>query len=153
MIPVFGEDGLDCFPACVASILEMPLAEMPYARPPLDGDDRVAEANCLVFQGFLVMADLGLVFWRLKDDGVILRAELPKWLGSFLGFERDRSWIGCFKQPDDVIGHAVVMSGPEVIHDPDPSGAYLAGDPPLFCGAQILPLDKARKIWAGTWPA
>jgi len=117
MIPVdqttFGHPGGNCFSACVASLLEIQIGEVPYLMEDRDW-----------FQGFIEwLRPRGLwavTFsvangWR-PDGYVILGGQSPR--GS----------------------HAVVGLGLEVVHDPHPSRAGLTV---IEDATIIIPIDPA----------
>lgn len=112
----FGDPGGNCFSACVASILELPLAEVPYF---MGADDWSAFfANWLRPHGFCP------IWFNLVEDA-------ERFLPGFyiLGGKSSRG------------NHAVVAQGSTIVHDPHPSreGLLVREDCTI-----LIPLDPAR---------
>lgn len=94
----FGVPGGNCFSACVATLLELPLSEVPYFMDdwPRSFDQWLHERG-LYAMSFTLPSDPAL----LPRGGYILGGQSPR--GS----------------------HAVVAMGAEIVHDPHPSRAGL----------------------------
>jgi hypothetical protein len=133
MVPVmqtrFGRGG-NCLAACVASILDRPLADLDFscADYPQIWDD--------VLRGKL--APIGYTFAHVVN----YPREKIKVFGSALyiahGFtDRDPPWA----TPSERVQHAVVMSGSLLIHDPHPDNIGLIATREV---SFILPLNFAR---------
>lgn len=117
---VFTVPGGNCFSACVASLLELPLADVPYFMGQTDDHDWLGELNTWLAPR--VLYALCLTF---GGD-----YELP---GLFiLGGQSPRGdWC-----------HAVVARGRgEVVHDPHPSRAGVLS---LEDATLLVPLDPAN---------
>lgn len=114
MIPVdqtlFGERKGNCFAACVASILELPLVEVPnFCVMHWDSDwfqpfsdwlrDRGCMPLCFAFQA-AAQRDNHLAIMKQMGNGV--------------------PWIGGGPNPDGVM-HATVWVDDRMVHDPNPS--------------------------------
>lgn len=103
----FGHPGGNCYSACVASILGLPVSEVPYFMddPPPAWHERL--------DAFLAPRGLYALHFQIADREIYDRNNLwPK------GF-----YILCGKSPRG--DHAVVGCGPNVAHDPHPSRAGL----------------------------
>ena len=104
----------DCFRACVASIFEFPIEEMPNFW---EQTQDVSE------------------FWALNDRWITGKTGCR--CVSFCFEEKDLHFvdnilcIACAKSPRGDMDHAVVWKN-GVIHDPHPSNAGLAEDPDTF---------------------
>ncbi len=118
MIPVdqtvFGAPNGDCLPACIASILELPLAEVPH----FGAEDWFAALTAWLAPRGLYPVCAGVAGdWR--PAGLhILAGKSPR--GAFL--------------------HAVVARGAEIVHDPHPSRAGLLSHADV---TMLVPLDPA----------
>lgn len=114
----------DCFRACVASIFEMPIKEVP---------------------NFWEQTQDAETFWKLNDDWIAKNKGCRCINFSFK--ETDRHLIDgvlCIaiaESPRGKCGHAVVWQD-GVIHDPHPSKAGLAEEPDTF--ALFIPLNPVR---------
>jgi len=109
----------DCFRACLATILDLPIAEVPHV---VDGDDGAflwvkRTQEFLVPRGFFYL-------------------ETPHIDWSWLQRPYKPIVIGCGKSPRGPWGHAVVgeltRDGFTLLHDPHPSHVGLAGPPETF---------------------
>lgn len=114
----FGDPGGNCFSACVASLLELPLDEVPYFMEPED------------WMGFFTD-------W-LRPHGFS-----PICFKALVGDEADRCLPGYY-----ILGgkssrgnHAVVAKGSKIVHDPHPSREGLLS---LEDCTILVPLDPAR---------
>lgn len=104
MIPVFQTDQTpesgNCTQACLASIFELPLADVPNAAPLWAAGD--AEGGWKLINDFV--AEYGMEMWQFEVDGE------HTWRPP--GY-----WIGTIRQPDDVL-HAVVFEGEDFVFCP-----------------------------------
>lgn len=173
MIPVFqtrtGTEGPgNCFEACIASILELPLSAIPDRRAYLDpaawrstidearargGDEAVLDLEMPGLEEWEAalktwLADRGLAFIELELDG-----RLAKTVRQTLS-ETGGYWIA-IRRSDAGTAHAVVELAGETVHNPmrgvladELLGDYLAawvmvaGDPPKIArtlGVECLP--------------
>lgn len=104
-----GPDG-DCLPACVASILELPLAEVPHFN--------------LLF-GKDWESGLRLFLRRFGLDAVLVEwASVERWLG---GSERTYSIVSGTTEAGRL--HSVVYRANVMVHDPAPAPIPFVGDP------------------------
>jgi hypothetical protein len=99
MIPVdqtiLGHPGGNCFTACMASILEMPIEELPHYQ---------SENWCDLWDQWLAPFNLRLFFF-IYDP----RVEMPNCYSILSGTSPRGDWL-----------HAVVCFGNEIVHDPHP---------------------------------
>lgn len=114
MIPVdqttFGHPGGNCFSACVASILELPISEVPYFMGDLDESNHVWAKR---LDDWLEPRGLYALHFNINDRALHDRENLwPK------GF-----YILNVKSPRG--DHSVVARGPKVVHDPHPKRDWL----------------------------
>lgn len=117
----FGKDEGNCFSACLASILEIPLRLIPNfcVEWPSDWLNKTNEW----------LAGFGLVLIDFNVEGV------PDW---------DTYWIASGLSPRLTCDHSVVYQGSAMVCDPHPSGDGLKGKPKH--GAIILLRDPARWV-------
>jgi hypothetical protein len=97
----------DCFPACVATVLGIPLRQLPQL-----GIDRRLRSGIdpqLVERD----ADKTMGHWRMVEHNP------PPW-------DVDR-WVGVCEHQDWRASHCLVMSRDEVLHDPAPVNITLLG--------------------------
>jgi len=111
----------DCFRACVASILEFPIEEMPNFW---EQTQDVSE------------------FWKM-NNGWLMENKGLRCLHFQLSPEdkhvvEDLLCVACAKSPRGDSDHAVVWQN-GLLHDPHPSGAGLAEDPDTF--TIFVPID------------
>jgi len=113
----FGVPGGNCFSACVASLLELPIEEVPYF---MGADDW-----CAAFAAWLSPRGFYPVSFNISTVG----AWRPEGL-FILGGQSPRG------------SHAVVARGAVVVHDPHPSrdGLLKVED-----GTVLVPFDPARR--------
>lgn len=126
MIPVpqtaFGEGKGDCFSACIASVLEMPLDRVPNFC--LDRNPAWLDmARDFVRRE----SPYSILFITSNGEPDMIRQlrELAEQLDAF-------SVVGGVSprcEPGTRWLHSVVLRGTTIIHDPHPSGAGLVGDP------------------------
>lgn len=144
MIPIdqsrtSSKDG-NCFQACLASILELPLDVVPTQR-----DHREHPFDAYLtgdLRGFLAPLGLGVTAITLVDG--TKASALGEW-NIPTGY-----WIaGIRGGGGTAFGHAVVMRGRDVAHDPypkpNPFGRYL-DDPVVETIFSLVPLDPARTL-------
>lgn len=98
----FGVPGGNCFSACVASLLELPIEDVPHF-----GSDETWWAT---FQAWLKPRDLYAVLFKIGSD-----EQRPP------GFH-----VVSGRSPRHDALHAVVGRGAEIVHDPHPSRDGLA---------------------------
>lgn len=118
----------DCHAACIASLLEVELDEVPA----------------------ITLADLEDVgaWWRrlgayLAKQGLYLLkvpAGAGHWSGA-AGSDQEELWIACGKSPRSGVFHCVVCRGAEVVHDPHPSGRGIES---VDTAEFLVLLDPAR---------
>lgn len=118
MLPVYQTktvhvDGYgDCFNACLASILELPIEEIPEIYPITKGDWHN--------QWRLWLADQGLkIDYLLVDED-----EVPDGF-SIASVDTSRVYPDTHRKAGENISHAVVCLKGEVIHDPFPGGSEI----------------------------
>lgn len=113
----FGHPGGNCFSACVASLLELPIDDVPYfmAGDGAEWFDRLAE-------------------W-LKPRG--LYPLLFKWSADW-----PKTGFGILGGKSSRGDHAVVGYGREVVHDPHPSREGLLAIEDVTI---LVPLDPAKR--------
>lgn len=117
----FGVDEGNCFSACLASILEIPIEQIPNfcVEYPSDWLNKTNEW----------LAGLGLVLVDFTVEG------LPDY---------DTYWIASGLSPRLTCDHSVVYHASAMVHDPHPSGDGLKGKPKY--GSIILLRDPAQWI-------
>jgi len=116
----FGFPGGNCFSACVASMLEIPLADVPYFM----ADDRWFEK----FKRWLEQRGFWAVCFKLDGDW------LPDGLHILSGKSpRDP------ENPDAL--HSVVARGNAIVHDPHPSRSGLLSRDDVVL---LIPHDPAQ---------
>jgi hypothetical protein len=127
------EDG-DCFSACVASVLEIRLDEVPLFQTP-------------THPGFMPwLAERGLT--AMMFDAAQSDKPAAEWLVPY-GFS-----IAVGKSPSGLHGHAVVAFDGEYFHDPSPKakGLFLDGPPYFFLGialsqvGAVIPLIESGRV-------
>lgn len=121
----FGDGKGNCWAACFASILEIPLDQVPN----FCGDENYQEFWWSEAKEFL--SCFGLTLIEINPS-----PELD-WDEYF-----DCYWVAIGKSPRGDFHHAVVYHGSEMAHDPHPSGAGLDG--PVITGGFLLCKDPAR---------
>jgi len=126
----FGHPGGNCYSACIASLLGLPISEVPYfmADPPPAWHERL--------DAFLAPFGFYALHFVITDRAV---------------YDRDNLWpkgyyILTGKSPRG--DHAVVARGPDVAHDPHPSRAGLTE----IDGFNLLiPLFDAPPVESTRW--
>lgn len=119
---VFGYPNGNCFAACVASLLELPIEEMPS----IEG------------KGFYVVWEK----W-LAERGLAI-ADIPAGSGSWipgLSIVTGKSPRGGVTASGKPTLHAVVARDMKLIHDPHPDRSFIDGPPTEY--TVIYPLDPA----------
>lgn len=120
----FGNPGGNCFSACVASLLELPIEDVPYF---MGAEDWLAEFNAwLRPHGFYAVPTEVNRYW--EPAGLCILSGTT---------ERSRA-------PRDL--HSVVARGYEALHDPHPSRAGLLTKKDVV---MLVPLDPARERRTG----
>lgn len=111
---IFDDTQGDCFRACVASIFEFPIKDMP---------------------NFWEQTQDTTEFWKLNNDWISKKTECRAISLEFR--KQDRHLvngilcIACAKSPRGDVDHAVVWRD-GMLHDPHPSNAGLAEEPNTF---------------------
>lgn len=130
MIPVFqtilGPERGNCFAACLASILEVPLETVPGHDGCDTGRDEEWRA---IYTDFLNGLGFGWFDARLNPDD-------PVELKGFL--------LGVVRFPGSPSTHAVVLKDGEIVHDPIPGSPAIKQGLPVQVVTVIYPLDPAR---------
>lgn len=168
MIPVFQtrervEELGNCYQACLASVLELPLEAIPDLSRFVDGPawaatvararergDRVGElvgpAGVEEYDAELEewLAELGIGRLRLMIDRDRRggRRREAKWLEDAAGM--GAYWIGLHDGGRDGAGHAIVWHGAEPAHNPSPGLLGLEGCGPLAVADVLVVADIAR---------
>lgn len=132
-----GEAPGNCFAACIASLLECSLDEVPQptAEDREDWADywtRVAEF--LRLRGFHMVDGKAKAFWSTESA-----LDTP-----FSGY-----WIASGPSPRGPWNHSIVVRGADMAHDPHPSRAGLAlenGIQQWRTASYLVPLDPARFV-------
>lgn len=121
MIPVYqthfsrnGDKG-NCWQACLASLAEVPLREVPDTRNSTNGDWWTITERWLDERGFTITPIAG----RRKHGEYHLTSDAPE------------GWaIASGASPrGTTAGHSIIIFDGKMIHDPHPSGAGLEGFP------------------------
>jgi hypothetical protein len=136
-LPVFNArgicDGSDCFQACIASVLELPLDEVPR-RTGLQSPDDYVDA----IRGWLRPRGFSLMVFSLPAPtaiGAIHPFRLPE------GY-----WIAGIDTAGALEDHAIVMHGPDLAWDPLPRPHAFeerVATPRITAIAAFVPLDPA----------
>lgn len=146
MIPVdqtsFGPFG-NCLAACVASLLELPVEDVPnfmLGLPSWDPDDQEARARWS--RAFFA----GVNDWLAPRGLFYFEVGAPEGLPSYITESTPPAalWIGIGTVAGGA-SHAVVMRGGEMVHDPHPDRAGLLR---LDTIGLMVPLDPAAGTWA-----
>jgi hypothetical protein len=117
----------NCFQACVASVLELPLEKVPHfwENPTED---------LMSLQGGLTQEqwDNPLIFAR--DNGYLARWIDPVIHADFVKqlIQADFYYVAIGPSPGGPWGHCVVMHKGKPVHDPDSPAEFLAGEPWLL---------------------
>lgn len=123
MQTIFTAPGGNCFSACVASILELPLEQVPHF---------FAEARST--NEVWTQADWDQVLRFANDQGHYAHwvdpDEEPGLVRLLVG--SGLPYVAFGPSPRGPYGHCVVMRGEQLVHDPRPDGTGLAGKPWLF---------------------
>ena len=118
----FGFPGGNCFSACVASLLGLDLAAVPYF---MDDEDKWWD----FFSSWLRPHGMWAVCFELKRDGWV-----PEGLHILSGTSPRA------EKPEDK--HSVVADGRRIVHDPHPSRAGLASRDDVIL---LIPLDPWKE--------
>ena len=114
----------NCFQACVASIFEFPIEQMP---------------------NFWEQTQNVTEFWKLNDkwttDNLGCRCVSFQLNGKNKHLIDDVLCVACAKSPRGDIDHAVVWKN-KIIHDPHPSNEGLSEEPDTF--TLFIPLDPNK---------
>jgi hypothetical protein len=130
----YGRDG-DYFQACVASVLEVELVDVP-AREAADTPEQYVDR----LRVWLEPRGLSLIALNLPLDGIRPREVNPRVLVP-PGF-----WIAALDLGDEKFAHAIVMHGFEPVWDPHPKPhpwEYLTKDPFVNGLAAFVSMDPA----------
>jgi hypothetical protein len=119
----FGVGEGNCFPACIASILEIPLEQVPHFFEGSAGGFWTQEQWDAVRQ-FALCKGLG-VTWLDPDDPAD-----DQWCERLL--ESHVPYVIFGKQRGGDAGHCVVGCHGEMVHDPHPGGKGLEGKPFMY---------------------
>jgi len=118
----FGREKGNCFEACIASVLEIPIDVIPVLSQYLDSDWWRE-----------------LRSWMHARGWTLLAIDYPNQSGP------DPSMcIAIGKSPRGSHRHAVVWSSDRIVHDPFPQGGGLDGDPEYL--VYLVPVNPARRI-------
>lgn len=122
----------NCFAACIASILEISLDEVPWPTSEERGGDGWADYMQRLSE------------WLACRGLAILDAPLPRpWCSTDALEASPLIWIAGGLSPRGSFSHAVVCRGPNMIHDPHPSGEGIVTDS-AHTATLILPIDMAE---------
>ncbi len=128
MIPVnqtiFKSPGGDCFRACVASIFEMPIEAVPHFLGESAGTHGVGWAQEYWEAVLAFSEEHGHEVKFLEPCNAPDAAQTVAATGLY--------YIAIGQSPRCNYGHCVVMHRGEYVHDPVPSGGFLAGEPWTF---------------------
>ncbi len=128
---VFTVPGGNCFSACVASLLEIPLSDVPYFMgdgPPDDSFDWFAPF---------------LEWLRARGWWAI-----PLPVGN--GWKPEGLCILSGKSPRGNHDHCVVARGLDIVHDPHPSRDGLMSAVDVVVLVPIDPMRRLNRLWAPT---
>jgi hypothetical protein len=109
-LPEQGQQG-DCMRACLASVLDLPIAEVPhFAQLDAEGNGNfwLMVAEFCRARGYAFVMMRGRIVWAEDAIHHIISGPSPR---------------------DPAGHHAVVGRNGQILHDPHPSRAGLAGDP------------------------
>lgn len=121
----------NCFAACIASILEVPLEMVPWPTV----DERGVDGWTAYMQR--------LSEWLACRGWAILDAPIPRpWCSADALEDSPLIWIAGGLSPRGSFSHAVVCRWPNMIHDPHPSGDGIVVDS-AHTATLILPLDAS----------
>ena len=119
-----GDKG-NCWQACLASLMQCLISEVPDARYSSDGTWFDITNEWLKSKGFELVTIGG-------------RRKLPD--GGFASYDAPPGWaIACGQSPRGQWGHAIVVWDGKMIHDPHPEGIGIKGFPDTYY--QIIPLS------------
>jgi len=109
---IFGKSTGNCWAACVASLLEIDLEEVPNFCAKYDNDRWFAETR-----KWLRTRGLEMLMLELSSD-----VDLADLFGHIY-------WIAGGKSPRGRYNHATIYRGAELVHDPHPDDTGLRGVP------------------------
>lgn len=125
MIPIYQTNtsvpGGNCFQACVASIFELPLDEVPFFLDGAAGDSRWTQEQWDAVREFAQVHGKTALWIDDEEPEGVKKLETSNLYYIAIG-------PGSVSQ----FGHCVVMQAGEFIHDPTPSGKFLTGEPWLY---------------------
>jgi len=127
---VFGVPGGNCFSACVATILECDLTEVPYFMGGPEEWERDGGKWWERFQAWLEPRGLAADYYQPgKNCARKHRPNFPHLLGGRsprdLLTDEEKLALGIVMPAGEDLLHSVVAVGHEVVHDPHPSRAGL----------------------------
>ncbi|KKK72438.1 hypothetical protein LCGC14_2903880 [marine sediment metagenome] len=123
----FGMPGGDCFSACIASILELPLADVPY------------------FMG--QTEEEGEEWWGKFEEWALPRGFYPILLNLTTEWRPSGLHVLSGKSPRGNFPHSLVASGKgEIIHDPHPSRDGIDSRDDVVLLIPFDPAEKATRI-------
>lgn len=126
-INIPGEQYGDCMRACIASLLDLPIANVPHFLREADGDPT---------KFWLGVCDFAEARgWDYLCDFARHR---PEFVGDMDGYHI----IGGPSPRGGGLLHAVVGRSGQVVFDPHPSKAGLAGDPSEWAFDYLIPLES-----------
>lgn len=107
----------DCFRACVATVLSLPIEDVPAA---CDG----ASWDWMAFQNWLADRGLQAIEVGFGNGGTIYPVSRP-----VVCIITGVSPRECVTGRHAVVGELIGLEGFELLHDPHPSGEWIEGDP------------------------
>lgn len=121
MIPAFTQEKDDCFSACIASVLDIPRADVPHFKNEAEAaGDPDGEEFYELAQEFLA---------RHNKRWIVINIPCEYFNDALFAMSRNRDqyWIagGCTKEGHP---HAVICKGGECVHEPG-GGLYPIVDP------------------------
>lgn len=130
--PVMQTTPTNCFRACVASVLDVPIEEVPEA---CDG----ATWDWDAFQDWLFMRDMQAIEIGFGNGGTLYPTRRPVWC--IVTGESPRE--GTVTGRHAVVARLCGLEGFELIHDPHPSRLWIKGEPTH--AVFFVPLDPTLK--------
>lgn len=118
---IFGQKKGNCLPACIASILEIPIDDLPNFCAKKGTNWITDTAEWLHLHGWS-MFYFSLNPRRKRKDGRVN----ADW---HFNIPRDALYIAGGKSPRGNWNHACIYRDNELIHDPHPDGTGLVGNP------------------------
>lgn len=119
---IFRVPGGNCFQACVASIFDLQLEEVPYFLDGAAGDSRWTQEQWDSVRSFARLHGRAALWVdnETEPDAALRLAS------------SDLYYIATGPGPHPDFGHCVVMHKGQNIHDPMPSGSFLSAEPWLY---------------------